>query len=210
MSELNFELLEKNIRLLLEKKRISQQQLAEIAGMTQANVSKSLNPNEKKHFTLDQVYRIAQYFGISIDSLVGNTPTFSSTSDIREAFLFIVKFLCAGNLRTEEMTITERVYEPHYDQVGYGECTSYDKENDYPVFFFPDYRRFSDYSRLSEQDELDLHMEFSACGNGTNFLSLNQVLKKIIPLIAQYRDGDIPEEAFQMIVDGYLKQLIGE
>lgn len=39
MSELNFELLEKNIRLLLEKKRISQQQLAEIAGMTQANVS---------------------------------------------------------------------------------------------------------------------------------------------------------------------------
>ena len=123
MSELNFELLEKNIRLLLEKKRISQQQLAEIAGMTQANVSKSLNPNEKKHFTLDQVYRIAQHFGISIDSLVGNTPTASSTSDIREAFLFIVNFLCAGNLRTEEMTITEMVYEPRYDQVGYGECT---------------------------------------------------------------------------------------
>lgn len=54
MSELNFELLEKNIRLLLEKEQITQQQLAEIAGMTQANVSKSLNPNEKKHFTLDR------------------------------------------------------------------------------------------------------------------------------------------------------------
>lgn len=210
MSELNFELLEKNIRLLLEKKRISQQQLAEIAGMTQANVSKSLNPNEKKHFTLDQVYRIAQHFGISIDSLVGNTPTVSSTSDIREAFLFIVKFLCAGNLRTEEMTITERVYDLPYDQISYGRCTPYDKENVYPVFFFPDYRRFSDYGRLSEQDELDLHMEFSACGNDTKFYQLNKVLKKMIPLIAQYRDGDIPEEAFQMIVDGYLKQLMGE
>ncbi len=209
MSELNFELLEKNIRLLLEKKRISQQQLAEIAGMTQANVSKSLNPNEKKRFTLDQVYRIAQHFGISIDSLVGNTPTASSTSDIQEAFLFIVKFLCAGNLRTEEMTITEMVYEPHYDQVGYGECTPYDKENGYLVFFFPDYRRFSDY-KLSEQEEVDLHMEFCACGNDTKFYQLNKVLKKMIPLIAQYRDGDISEEAFQMIVDGYLKQLMGE
>ena len=29
----------------------------------------------------------------------------------------------------------------------------------------------------------------------------------MIPLIAQYRDGDIPEEAFQMIVDGYANQL---
>lgn len=209
MSELNFELLEKNIRLLLEKKRISQQQLAEIAGMTQANVSKSLNPNEKKRFTLDQVYRIAQHFGVSIDSLVGNTPTVSSTSDIREAFLFIVKFLCAGNLRTEEMTITETVYEPSYDQFGSGECTPYDKENVYPVFFFPDYKRFSDY-RLSEPEEMDLHMEFCAWGNDTKFLQLNKILKKMIPLIAQYRDGDIPEEAFQMIVDGYLKQLMGE
>lgn len=210
MPELNFELLEKNIRLLLEKKRISQQQLAEIAGMTQANVSKSLNPNEKKRFTLDQVYRIAHHFNVSIDSLVGNFPTISTTSDIKEAFLFIVKFLSAGNLRTEEITITETAYEPSYDRFGAPECTPYDKENIYPVFFFPNYRRFSDYGRLSEQDQLDLHMEFSACGNDTRFLSLNQILKKMIPLIAQYRDGDIPEEAFQMIVDGYLKQLMGE
>lgn len=107
------------------------------------------------------------------------------------------------------MTITERVYEPPYDQVGYGECTPYDKENGYLVFFFPDYRRFSDY-KLSEQEEVDLHMEFCACGNDTKFYQLNKVLKKMIPLIAQYRDGDIPEEAFQMIVDGYLKQLMRE
>ena len=72
MSELNFQLLEENIRMLLVKNNITQQKLAEIAGMTQANVSKALNRNEKKRFTLDQVYRIAQYFEVSIDSLVGN------------------------------------------------------------------------------------------------------------------------------------------
>lgn len=60
MSELNFQLLEENIRMLLVKNNITQQKLAEIAGMTQANVSKALNRNEKKRFTLDQVYRIAQ------------------------------------------------------------------------------------------------------------------------------------------------------
>ncbi len=209
MPELNFELLEKNIRLLIEKEQITQQQLAEIAGMTQANVSKSLNPNEKKRFTLDQVYRIAHHFNVSIDSLVGNSPTISATSDIKEAFLFIVKFLSAGNLRTEKITITETVYELSNEQSNYSIYMPHNKENVYPVFFFPDYSRFSDY-KLSEQDEVDLDMEFTACGNETRFFHLNQILKKMIPLIAQYRDGDIPEEAFQMIVDGYLKQLMGE
>ena len=45
MSELNFQLLEENIRMLLVKNNITQQKLAEIAGMTQANVSKALKRN---------------------------------------------------------------------------------------------------------------------------------------------------------------------
>ena len=72
MSELNFELLQENIRALLKKHDLTQNALAEIAGMTQANVSKALNRNESKQFTIDQVFRIAQHFGVSIDELVGN------------------------------------------------------------------------------------------------------------------------------------------
>ena len=103
MSELNFQLLEENIRMLLVKNNITQQKLAEIAGMTQANVSKALNRNEKKRFTLDQVYRIAQYFEVSIDSLVGNPAENSAGTSPRDAFRFITKFLSAGKLRTAEL-----------------------------------------------------------------------------------------------------------
>ena len=46
MPELNFELLQQNIRELIKRNGITQQQLANIAGMTQANVSKALNPGE--------------------------------------------------------------------------------------------------------------------------------------------------------------------
>lgn len=205
MSELNFSLLEENIRILMEKNKITQQQLAEIVGMTQANVSKSLNPNEKKHFTLDQVYRITQYFEVSIDSLVGNPAEKSAGTSPRDAFRFITKFLSVGQLRTAELTVNETKYEQEYCS-GLMEYKPREIEDTYPVFFFPDYERFSDY-KLSDQDELDLHMQFCACGNDTSFLYLNEILKKMIPLIAQYRDGDIPEEAFQMIVDGYANQL---
>ena len=205
MSELNFQLLEENIRMLLVKNNITQQKLAEIAGMTQANVSKALNRNEKKRFTLDQVYRIAQYFEVSIDSLVGNPAENSAGTSPRDAFRFITKFLSAGKLRTAELTVKETKYEQEYGN-GLMEHKPREIDDTYPVFFFPDYERFSDY-KLSDQDEVDLHMEFCACGKDTRFLYLNKILKKMIPLIAQYRDGDIPEEAFQMIVDGYANQL---
>ena len=190
MSELNFQLLEENIRMLLVKNNITQQKLAEIAGMTQANVSKALNRNEKKRFTLDQVYRIAQYFEVSIDSLVGNPAENSAGTSPRDAFRFITKFLSAGKLRTAELTVKETKYEQEYGN-GLMEHKPREIDDTYPVFFFPDYERFSDY-KLSDQDEVDLHMEFCACGNDTRFLYLNEILKKMIPLIAQYRDGDIP------------------
>ena len=189
MSELNFQLLEENIRMLLVKNNITQQKLAEIAGMTQANVSKALNRNEKKRFTLDQVYRIAQYFEVSIDSLVGNPAENSAGTSPRDAFRFITKFLSVGKLRTAELTVKETKYEQEYGN-GLMEHKPREIDDTYPVFFFPDYERFSDY-KLSD----------------TRFLYLNKILKKMIPLIAQYRDGDIPEEAFQMIVDGYANQL---
>ena len=53
MSEMNFELLQKNIRSLLVKNSLTQNALAEIAGMSQPNLSKALNPNESKQFTLE-------------------------------------------------------------------------------------------------------------------------------------------------------------
>ena len=56
MSELNFELLHENIRALLKKHDLTQSELASIAGMSQGNLSKALNPEEKKQFTLEQLY----------------------------------------------------------------------------------------------------------------------------------------------------------
>ena len=154
MSELNFDILEKNIRMLMRKKDITQQKLAEIAGMTQANVSKALNSKEKKHFTLDQIYRIAQEFEVSIDKLVGNTTAGSPDASPREAFRFIIKYLCAGNLRTSPLTVPERAYEFQYN--GHEDYIPRDIQDEYPAFFFPDYERFEDYSIVHHRSEVTL------------------------------------------------------
>ena len=48
MSKFNRDILNQNIEIQLKKKNINKSKLAEILGMSQPNVSKALNPNEKK------------------------------------------------------------------------------------------------------------------------------------------------------------------
>ena len=72
MSNYDNDILIQNVRKLMEDNNITQQQLADILGMSQSNVSKALSESDKKCFTLDQVVGIAKHFRVSIDMLVGN------------------------------------------------------------------------------------------------------------------------------------------
>lgn len=206
MSELNFELLQANIRNLLKKHDLTQANLAEIAGMTQANVSKALNPKESKQFTLDQMYRISQHFGVSIDELVGNTAAEKAETSPRASLAFIAKLLCDSKLRYTTISVPEWVYEFEYTGSGYHECRGKQKDIEYPAFYFASYQHLEDYARSTVSDE-DIHYEFMSAGNETRFSHLNAVLKKFLPMVKLYRETEIPDEAFQMVLNGYLEQL---
>lgn len=206
MPEMNFELLQENIRILIKKNGNTQNDLASIAGMSQANVSKALNPTEKKQFTLEQVYRIAQHFGVSIDSLVGNTAADKVETGPRASLAFITKLLCESKLRYTTVNVSEWVYEYEYDFGEHQECRGRQKNIEYPAFYFASYQHPEDYARSNITDE-DIHFEFMSVGNDTKFIHLNEVLKKFLPMVKLYRETEIPDEAFQMVLNGYLEQL---
>lgn len=206
MSELNFELLQENIRALLKKHDLTQSALAEIAGMTQANVSKALNPNESKQFTLDQLFRISQHFGVSIDELTDNTVPSEITTGPRAVLSFFVKLLCEGKVRVENVNVEELIYDPFKNEHGGLDCRRVDKTIEYPALYLPDYYRVSDFA-FCEPEYEELDMEYCWCGNGSRYMQVNEILKNLIPMIKLYREKQIPEEAFQMILNGYLEQL---
>ena len=206
MSELNFELLQENIRALLKKNDLTQSELAAIVGMSQGNLSKALNPDEKKQFTLEQLYRISQHFGVSIDELVGNTVPSEITTGPRAVLSFIVKLLCEAKLRVRDITEEEYIYEPYLNEHCGMDCRRLTKEIEYPAFYLANYDRVSDFAfDEHEYDELD--MEYCWSGNETKFLKVNEILKNLIPMIKLYREKQIPDDAFQMILNGYLEQL---
>lgn len=206
MSEWKHDMLVENIRALLKHHDMTQQQLAEIIGMTQANVSKALNPNDKRHFTLEQVICISQHFGVPIDELVGNKVPQDAATSPRAVLAFLSALLCSAKVRATTVTEEELVYEQFNNGHGYPDCRRVSREIEYPAFYFPDYKRIRDLA-FCEPDCEELDMEFCWCGNETKFLRMNEILKKFIPMTKLYRSKEIPEEAFQMILDGYLDQL---
>lgn len=206
MSEWKYDMLVENIRALLKHHDMTQQQLAGIAGMTQANVSKALNPNDKRHFTLEQVICISQHFGVPIDELVGNKVPQDTATSPRAVLAFLSALLCSAKVRTTTVTEQELIYYHYTNDHGYPDCDRVKKEIKYPAFYFPDYMRVRDYA-FCEPDYEDVDLDFCMGGNETKFLQMNEILKKLIPMTKLYRSKEIPDEAFQMILDGYLDQL---
>lgn len=207
MSELNFYLLQENIRGLLKKHDLTQNKLATIAGMSQGNLSKALNPDEKKQFTLEQLYRIAHHFGMSIDELTGNRIAEKSSLMPRSVLAFLVELL-----RTDKARVTPWVHshEEIFD-VCYGvdgpSCSHIYLDVEYPAIYFPNHLEFDGTVDYDTEEAQERYAEFSQCGNETAFCDMNDIIKKLLPMIELYKNKEIPEEAFQMIVDGYLKQL---
>ena len=206
MSELNFELLQENIRVLLKKHDLTQNALAEIAGMTQANVSKALNRNESKQFTIDQVFRIAHHFGVSIDELCGNKAAEDASMSPATMLALVTKLLCNTRIRIIDVTEqAETVYTPCRTSDGFPDCAIEQIFCDYHAFYFPDY--FDCPPALSDEEKDDLQYECYCNGNESEYKAFNEVLRKFLPVINLYREGSIQEEAFQMVYKGYLEQL---
>lgn len=207
MAELNFSMLRWNIRSLLKKHGITQAELATISGMNQSNVSKALSDKDPKEFTLDQVYRISQHFGISIDELVGNTAAKDAETSPRAALAFFTKLLCDSKLRYTTVTVPEWVYELEFDTFGPPEYVGREKNVEYHAFYFPKYLHREDFFRNPLLTEDDAHDVFRTDGNDSRLQQLNEILDKFLPMVKLYRETEIPDEAFQMVLNGYLEQL---
>ena len=205
MSELNITLLKENINSLMKAKNLTQQQLANEIGMSQANLSKALNPNEKKYFTVEQLYRISQYFGVSIDELIGNKASNRMYLSPRYIFTFLSKLLENHSVKFLPVEVEEEVYYPFRSEDGW-DCDIHREKHKYPAIYFPDY---SDPAYIADtEDEYDeLRSEFYQCGNDSRFVEMNETLKKLINVYTLYSKQSIPKDAFEMILKGYIEEL---
>lgn len=122
-------ILKRNISNLMEnhKPEVTQEELGKITGLSQPNISKLLSEKNKSCFSLAQLIAIADYFEVSLDSLIGrNLDTVkqkkSTMQDIISALFELEKVDFVINIRQE--TIED--YNPILEKIFTHEIISHD------------------------------------------------------------------------------------
>ena len=93
MPDSNYEMLVKNIKMLMQNKSMIPADLIHETGIAQSQVIKALSLTQKPQFTFEQIWTIADYFNVSINYLVGRKSATIITEQSRNKKY--VNFLCS-------------------------------------------------------------------------------------------------------------------
>ena len=207
MSEFNQDIAKRNINELLRNKGMTQQQFAEVIGMSQSNVSKALNKEEKKFFTVEQIYSIANHFGVSIDWILGYKTSDQPARAPRAIGAFLAELLSSKEAKVIPIKIRETVYEIDFDPRNLEQkCEVTDPENTYLSIYFPNYWNPDEFGK-TEKEKHESFNEAYQIGNSTRNGPLNKFLSKYVEILKVFNEDQISEEAYQIVLKDYLSQL---
>lgn len=109
---LNIEIIKKNIKEIMIHQNIKQAELVKILSpMSQPDVSKCLNVNDKRCFNIEQLFKISYALNVPLDDLTGlsqikkYSPSEVSLSDAFEAFLHFYEI---AKPKFQEIEINEK------------------------------------------------------------------------------------------------------
>lgn len=234
-TKLNPDILESNIKLLISKNGITQDRLARDINMSQSKLNKRL----KGHlaFSIDEIYDIANYFGVSIDSLCSNSfaeklnMVHSPILDNR-GLNSIERYhkVCAGLadifkharlINIGRIAISEAVFEFHHSEGHPRGAGTYsrkpgmlgnDPTNEYSCLYFPNYYPLkSSESFSSDEEEDEYAADLMYCGNhDEENIRTNKFLKKLIDLNAAYKNDSLTYEDYVRSIDTNLSKVLSE
>lgn len=206
MSIFNQGILKRNIKELLKNKGMTQQQLGDAIGMEQPNISNALKEKEKKCFTVEQVYSIADHFEVSIDWILGYKTADRIATGPRAIGAFLAELLSTKDAKCATVKIHETVYAIDYDKNDYPNCKVEEKDNPYLAIYFPNYWDIQDPAKTDEE-LAERYSEAINCGNDTKNVLLNEFLQKYVSILKVFHDKQISEENYQNVLKDFLNQL---
>lgn len=202
-------ILKQNVSMLIKKKGIPQQKLADAIGMSQSNISKALNLNDKKCFTVEQVYAIARYFHVSTDSLLGYEIGFDNFLSSRSIGSFMASLLNSGKVKYTPGKIGVDDLTDFYLDTYYNgqEGVSYSKRTVIlPHFYFPNHWDPDDGDSEGHSSD-ELSEKAINEGNDTGNTELNVFLEKYRDILDLYHKGKLPREAYEIVLRNYLDEI---
>ena len=208
MSNYDRDILIENVNTLLKENRMTQKGLADILDMSQPNISKALNKNEKKNFSLDQIVGIADYFHTTVDALLNR----SSSSDIRitprSTAAFLAKLISQHDAKFVSINKPEETFTPVWDsELPFPSCKKEDKEISYPAIYLPSYWEVPKYTGTENEEVMLLQAEAEHGGNETHMLPVNSFLTQYKEIYEIYDKGGLSLETYNAVLEDMLSRL---
>ena len=209
MTDDNYEILVKNIELLMQNKNMIPADLIRETGIAQSQVSKSLSRTQKTQFTFEQIWTIADYFNVSIDFLVGRKSTSSITeqSSNKEICKVLMQLIESDVVTCHDMEIEEDIYK---DIIGPNDgfpCEWKKDINRYRMFYFSNYIN-PDIEGLDELTLDDLSQDFLINGNyNEKSKEINDFLAYFFKLYDLYKHNNLEREIFDQAISDRLDKL---
>lgn len=206
----NYEMLITNIEMLMRKQGINQARLIEATGIAQSQMSKGLNRNNKGQLTFEQIWKIADYFKVSIDFLVGRKPDVAETDPIPAASVCrqLMQLVESDMVSYREIEVEEDMYTEEYspDPGDYPYKWSKGK-NKYTAFYFSNYIN-PDTTGLPEPMLDELQYDFGTSGN-TNSTNeeINSFIAYFFKLFDLLKKNDLPRDIFDTAISDRLKSM---
>lgn len=206
MQNLNIDMLKDNIRNLMQENRVTQETLSSAIGMTQPNFSRAISPEKKQCFTLEQVFKIAQFFDISVDSLVGNEKPVTTESEKDICSLLTALLEKRKLIRVEHKRVEEIATPVAID--GYPDVFVEKKEYVYDAFIFPRCTDVGPLDRFTEDQIDDLQMDYNCGGNiDESNTRINEYFQKFFNIYDLYLHNHISEEMLHEITEKFMSDL---
>lgn len=199
----NFDILKENIERLRKENGWSQKELGEKIGLEQSNISKCLSGG--RCFTLEQVWRLADLFEVSIDELLGRSV--HNTHSEEKICAFIADLILHNEITPCNVTVNENVWveNEEYEETGQAFCCSTSK-NTYFAFYFSNYDQIPSY--FDEHEASELFSYYDAAGNDNDrHKIINKFLNLFIDTFKKYKDRILTKDQFDLLTKCYYENL---
>lgn len=210
MSNYDRNILIQNINHLLADKGMTQAQLGEILDMSQPNISKALNKNDKKSFTLDQVIGIARHFHTTVDALIGESQASDIQITQRSTAVFLAELIARHDAKFVTVKKTEEIYTPDWDyHDNYPSYKVETKEISYPAIYLPSYWEVpkETSNKIDEDDLMGIQSEAEQCGNDSRMRPVNEFLVRFKEIFEIFDNNGLTRETYEAVLEDMLNRL---
>ena len=199
------------IERLMRDRNVSQMDIHKAAGIPQSKLSVGLNRYGTTNFSIDNICAIADYFGVSVDYLLGRKK--NTTSDVPLNEELCKELMClieSGTIRAIDVDVNEDTYQPYFgpdDDYPYP-YEYVNKKSRYKMLYFSNYASLPASEELPEPEMDEVMFDCQTQGNDNpKGREINEFIEFYLKFYDLLQHNNLSKEMYETAIQDRLSAM---